>query len=229
MFGVFKFVGWVALVRATLLLSAASYLCYQAYSARVVDIVVSGAHYASVDEILKVASSGGKGLNGELKGEAMWRVDLPGIRDTLIRTVPWIESVSVSRVFPHTIAIRAKEHIPVAVWRDKNGRTSVVNASGVKIVSGISEDKFKDLVILEGEKAATRVHEIGKLLDIDRRIAVATLVGNRRWNLRLRSGVEILLPEEGHVEAWSRAVEVVVANPSISRVDMRVAGRMYFS
>ena len=61
-------------------------------------------------------------------------------------------------------------------------------------------------------------------------VTAAVRVGSRRWNLRLRGGVEVRLPEKNPEEAWARLADLQSRHDLLARdvvtIDMRLPGRL---
>ena len=60
---------------------------------------------------------------------------------------------------------------------------------------------------------------------VEQRVQALVRVGERRWNLRLRNGTDVLLPEGHEAEAVTRLAELQASNALLDRplttIDMR--------
>jgi cell division protein FtsQ len=126
----------------------------------------------------------------------MWATDIRGIRERLV-ALPWIADASVSRRWPDTLEIEVVEKRPAAIWQHR-GLLRLIDRAGNVLPSGELE-RFGQLPILVGGRAAAEADGLLALVARAPRVATAldgaTLVGERRWDLRLRSGETIALPE----------------------------------
>jgi cell division protein FtsQ len=110
----------------------------------------------------------------------------------------------------------------------------VTDPAGHKLLSS-DPHAHMDLPLVEGPGAGPAAARLMNALEaspsVRDRMEAATYVGERRWNLRLMSGLEILLPEDrpeaalGRLEALQ--AERGVLDMSIRRLDLRNGDRIY--
>lgn len=67
---------------------------------------------------------------------------------THLTSHPWVRSVAVERVFPHTLAIRIDERVPAAIWQSENVRYLLDDHAHV--LSASKNDQFPGLPTLLG-------------------------------------------------------------------------------
>ena len=112
-------------------------------------------------------------------------------------------------------------------------RLSVIDREGVVIVKD-NVGSFADRPLVVGEGAERRAAEILDLVAsepaISKAVDAAVLVSGRRWNLRLKGGIEVRLPEEGMDAAWHRLArmerETRLLNKAITAIDLRQPDRV---
>jgi cell division protein FtsQ len=130
------------------------------------------------------------------KDRAMPLVDIEQIRADLI-DYGWIKDVRVTRRLPDTLVVDIIERKPTAVWQ-RGGVFSLIDDQGTELEK-ISQDEIGKLPVINGEGAAGQVVALGKLLDsaqsLKDQVAGASWVGNRRWDLRFKTGETLSLPE----------------------------------
>ena len=135
------------------------------------------------------------------KDRSMAAVDLDGVRGDLMR-YGWIKDARVSRRLPDTLVVDIVERTPAAIWQHNN-RLSLIDEKGV-VLEPVTVATMPDLPLVIGPKANQRSQDLDRLLaeasSLNELLAGATWVGNRRWDLRFRSGETLSLPE-GEVEA----------------------------
>ena len=94
--------------------------------------------------------------------------------------------------------------------------------------------KFRDLPLIVGPGApeAARVL-LDALTDrpaIQSRVVAAMQISERRWNLRMKNGTDILLPEGHEVEALDRLLQLqqdtALLDRPLEAIDMRLADRL---
>jgi cell division protein FtsQ len=126
----------------------------------------------------------------------MLLVDIERIR-TQLNSYGWIKDVRVSRRLPDTLVISVAERVPAAVWQ-RGDTFSLLDSEG-KILDRISQAEIGELPLVKGEQANERIEALAQLLDnaqsLKGQVVGASWIGNRRWDLRFRSGETLALPE----------------------------------
>jgi cell division protein FtsQ len=135
------------------------------------------------------------------KDRSMAAVDLEDVRGDLM-TYGWIKDARVSRRLPDTLVVDIVERTPAAIWQN-GGRLSLIDEKGV-VLEPVNVATMPDLPLVIGPNANRRSQDLDRLLaeasSLKELLAGATWVGNRRWDLRFRSGETLSLPE-GEAEA----------------------------
>jgi cell division protein FtsQ len=130
------------------------------------------------------------------KEPAILLVDLDRIRSELMN-YGWIKEVRVSRQLPNRLLIQITERKPVAVWQH-NGKYRLLDDEG-KVLDAISEAEIGNMPVVSGANAYRHLGDLAVLLDkaqsLKSQVAGANWVGNRRWDLRFRTGEILSLPE----------------------------------
>ena len=184
---------------------------------------VAGAERTGVEEIaMAVGAAPGLGLS---------RVDLVAARES-IQSLSWVKSAEVLRLWPDRIAVLIEERQPYAVWQI-NQTHHVIDPDGYVIDAADPRD-FLDLPRVVGEDANREAGAVIALLalhpEIRDRVTNAIRVGERRWNLRLRSGGDVLLPEDDPASALALLAamheERGVLDYEAQIFDLRNAGEM---
>ncbi len=147
--------------------------------------------------------------------------------------VPLIKNVSVRKLFPDRLVIDVTERRPFGLWQ-KGGAVSIVAADGAPIDS-LHDPKFESLPFVVGEGANERIGEYASLLeaagDLRSKISAGILVSQRRWTLKMKTGVEVLLPEVGPKAAVARLARMEqdahVLEKDVVSLDLRVPGKLY--
>jgi len=130
------------------------------------------------------------------KDRAMPLVDIDKIRADLIN-YGWIKDVRVTRRLPDTLVVDIIERKPTAVWQ-RGGVYSLIDEQGVELEK-ISPGEIGKLPLINGEGADRQVVALAKLLDsaqsLKDQVIGASWIGNRRWDLRFKTGETLSLPE----------------------------------
>jgi cell division protein FtsQ len=153
-------------------------------------------------------------------------VDLMRIRNQ-IEQLPWIESASVRRVWPDTLALKVVEQVPLAYW----GKDAMVNHQG-EVFRPKQLPRLQGLVTLTGEdQSAQRVTQ-GYLkmqtllqtagLDLKRLWVDA----RQSWQIETTEGLQLDLGRKDVMPRLSRFVQLYPflkgqAESVLERVDLR--------
>lgn len=134
-------------------------------------------------------------LNVE-RGDSILSFD-PAKTQEMIGRVSWVKEAHVERRLPGTIYIGLRERVPLALWQH-NGKIKLIDTEGVALADRGLE-KFRALPIIVGEKAPAHAAELLALVDaepeIRSRLESAIWIGDRRWDLTLKGGMQVKLPE----------------------------------
>jgi len=136
------------------------------------------------------------------KDRAMPLVDIDKIRADLIE-YGWIKDVRVTRRLPDTLVVDILERKPTAVWQ-RGGVYSLIDDQGTELEK-ISAAEIGSYPVINGDGANQRVVALNKLLDraqsLKDQIIGASWIGNRRWDLRFKTGETLALPEGDQLAA----------------------------
>jgi cell division protein FtsQ len=149
-----------------------------------------------------------------------------------LETVAWIRHAQVMRLLPSTLQVVVEERTPYAVWQNK-GQTYVVDAEGVVLAPALRE-AYASLPLVVGEGAAKSAAELYDQLvphaDLKQKLIAAIRVGDRRWTLKLASGLEIMLPDDNVGEALNSLAKLDSERGLLKRyiaaVDLRLLDRV---
>jgi cell division protein FtsQ len=148
----------------------------------------------------------------------------------MLENVDWIESASLRRVHPNRLEIEIVERQPFAVWQ-RDGSHYVIDRNGTAL-STLDAARYRTLAMVTGEGANDAVFDLVNHLeenpDVKLRLSAAARVGQRRWNLYLKDGVKVLLPEDNVGDAFARLGELQrhtgVMDKAVRSIDLRMAG-----
>ena len=122
------------------------------------------------------------------------------------------------KLYPNQIVVDIVERTPYGVWQ-KDGEVSAIAADGAAI-DEMHDGRYVDLPFVVGEGANQRLREFVGLLDalaeLKPRVEAGVLVGQRRWNLQLNSGIDVKLPEADPQAAMATLVCVLSASRASS-------------
>jgi cell division protein FtsQ len=155
---------------------------------RITTVAINGRRQLSQDEVLGIG-----GVNGR---SSLLFLDAAAVRDKL-KANPWISDATVQKLYPGQLRIDIVERTAFALWQ-QDGRLSVIADDGAVLEPYVSR-RFLTLPLVVGKGAETRARDFLALLARYPQVASVTkaaiFVGERRWNLRLKDGLDIRLPE----------------------------------
>ena len=190
---------------------------------RITSVAINGRKQLTQDEVLAIG-----GVNGH---SSLLFLDAEAVRGKL-KANPWIGEATVLKLYPGQLQIDIVERSAFALWQ-QDGRLSVISDDGAVLQPYVS-GRFITLPLVVGKGAETRARDFLALLDRYPRVRVVTkaviFVGERRWNLRLKDGLDIRLPENDVGNALATLSTLDKEDRLFSRdivaVDMRLPDRL---
>jgi len=158
--------------------------------------------------------------------------DVDAAREKLEKN-PLIAQASIRKLYPNRIVIEMVERTPAALWQ-KNGEIKTISADGA-VIDELRETNFTDLPFVVGDGANARLPEFRALLDATEelrpKISAGVLVDGRRWNLRMRNGLDVKLPEKDPSEAIATLLDLQRQSRILDRdilwIDLRTPGKAF--
>ena len=162
---------------------------------------------------------------------SIFTADLQAIRHRLL-SLGWVKDAVVSRQLPDRLNVNLIERQPAAVLQTQNGHL-LIDREGIPI-NGADVSAFAHLVVVSGKGAATRAAALLDMLasepEIFADVWAVQLVSERRWDVHMRSGLTIKLPEQDPVMAWSRLAKLerdtAITARDLASIDLRVPGQL---
>jgi cell division protein FtsQ len=190
---------------------------------RIVSVALAGNRHVSREEVLAIA-----GVTGTT---SLVFLDVEETRARL-KTNPWIADATVLKLYPGELQIGIKEREPFALWQ-KDGRLSVIAEDGTVLEPYVAP-RLIELPLVVGRGAETRAKQFLALLDrypaMRDFVRASVFVGERRWNLRLKNGIDVRLPETDVAPALERLVALDQEKNLITRdivaIDLRLPDRV---
>jgi len=190
---------------------------------RITSIALAGGKQVTREEILTTA-----GVTGRT---SLLFLDAAAARQQL-KTNPWIADATVLKLYPGHLHIEVTEREGFALWQ-KDGKVAVISSDGT-VVEPYVDRRFGTLPLVVGAGADTRAKEFLALLDqyplLRGQLRAAVLVAERRWNLKLKNGVDIRLPEADVPRALEILAELDRTKKLLSRdvtaIDLRLPDRV---
>ncbi|MGY3075365.1 cell division protein FtsQ [Bradyrhizobium sp. LM6.10] len=190
---------------------------------RITSVVINGRKQLSQDEILAIGGVSGR--------SSLLFLDADAVRDKL-KGNPWIADATVLKLYPGQLMIELTERKAFALWQEA-GRLSVIADDGAVLEPYVSR-RFLSLPLVVGKGADTQARDFLALLarypQVNSITKAAIFVGERRWNLRLKDGLDIRLPEQDVGNALAMLSRLDKEDRLFSRdivaVDLRLPDRL---
>lgn len=190
---------------------------------RITSVAINGRKQLSQDEILAIGGVSGR--------SSLLFLDADAVREKL-KANPWIADATVLKLYPGRLMIDITERQAFALWQEA-GRLSVIADDGAVLEPYVSR-RFLSLPLVVGKGAATQARDFLALLarypQVNSVTKAAIFVGERRWNLRLKDGLDIRLPEQDVGNALAMLSKLDKEDRLFSRdivaVDMRLPDRL---
>jgi cell division protein FtsQ len=190
---------------------------------RITTVGINGRKQLTQDEVLAIGGVSGR--------SSLLFLDAAVVRDKL-KANPWIADATVLKLYPGRLQIDIVERTAFALWQC-GGRISVIADDGAVLEPYLSHS-FISLPLVVGMGAATRARDFLALLarypQVRALTKAAVFVGERRWNLRLKDGLDIRLPENDVGNALAALSKLDKEEQLFSRdivaIDMRLPDRL---
>jgi cell division protein FtsQ len=187
------------------------------------DVSLEGRRFARRSHIVKAL--------GVKRGDPILGFDLDSMRQRLV-DLPWVREAHVERYLPDRIRVEIQEREPMALWQRK-GKLVLVDNYGV-VITNRKLNRFRKLIIVVGNDAPRHAPTLFAMLAAEpalaKRVTAAVRVGARRWNIKLKRGIRIQLPESDPHRAWRRLAELNAKHRLLARdiksIDMRLPDRL---
>jgi cell division protein FtsQ len=149
-----------------------------------------------------------------------------------IETIAWVQRAHVERRLPGTILVRIEERRPFAIWQN-NARFVIIDREG-RVVAADGLDQFGPLPLLVGPGADSAGPALYDTLrrepEVAERVQAMVRIHERRWNLRLHNGTDVLLPEGAEPAAIQRLAELQrearLLDRPLAAIDLRLPDRL---
>ena len=181
----------------------------------------------------KTADADIVGAVGPVVGASIAHFDIHAAR-ARVENLGWVRSAAVTRLWPNTIHVSIREREPAAVWQ-LSGNLHLIDPSGA-VIDEVDVYEYSNLPLIVGAGAPESVADVLKALRSDPELwgeaAALVRVGERRWNLRLKSGADVKLPEDdvdGAVKTLARLQTAYgLLDRPLEYVDLRDPARLVY-
>lgn len=149
-----------------------------------------------------------------------------------IETLSWVEHATVERRLPDTIVVNIQERQPFAIWQN-DGKFVLIDSAG-DVLGHQDMARFRNLPLVVGpgapQAAASLIDALNARPALQHYVVAAVRVGQRRWNLLMTSGANVMLPEGHETAALDRLMQLQQGHDLLNRplvaIDMRLPDRL---
>ena len=149
-----------------------------------------------------------------------------------IQNMPWVASAQVTKLYPGGLSVKVSEKAAFAIWQHEDS-VALIEASG-KQIAAFDDEKYLDLPLIIGVGANLKAREIVEVMSafpgIASQVKAYSLIGARRWDLQLKDGVTLKLPEKDAGAALATVAKLESEQGFFGRdiesVDMRINDRI---
>jgi len=164
-------------------------------------------------------------------GKPILGIDLRQLHSK-INEIGWVEDAVVERRLPSIIRISLHERIPIALLQN-NDKHKLIDHSG-SIIDGADPSQFTHLTVVTGKNAAPHAAAILSILktepELFSEIWAVSYKSERRWDVHLKNGMVVRLPEINPVSAWSRLAIIDrkkdITSRDLAVIDLRVPDQL---
>ena len=190
---------------------------------RIAGIAFSGQQHLNREEILTLA-----GISGT---SSLLFFDVADARRRLMND-PRIADATILKLYPDRLQVTITERQPFALWQ-KDKQVVVIAPDGAVLEQYVSRS-FVELPFVVGKGADKQAKNFIALLDrypdVRANVRAAILIAERRWNLRLKNGLDVKLPETDVGRALERLAaidrDLQLTSRDVTVVDLRLPDRV---
>ncbi|MCI5074241.1 cell division protein FtsQ/DivIB [Oricola sp.] len=150
---------------------------------------------------------------------------------TALQGLPWVKAAQVRKVYPGKLEISITEREAFAIWQ--TGETlSLIERDG-RVIGAYAGVGFNTLPLVvgpgAGEAAAPFMERLAAYPDFATQVKALIHIGERRWDVRLASGITVKLPADNPGQAVERLLamdaETQILSRDIASIDLRLSDR----
>ena len=190
---------------------------------RITGLAIAGRRQLTEAEVLESA--------GISDRSSLLFLDVDTVRRRLEST-PWIAQATVRKFYPGRLEIAVEEREPFAIWQTA-GKLFVIAGDGA-VLGPFQPERTPRLPLVVGPGAAPKARDFMAIIDrypvVREQLRAAVLVADRRWNLKLKSGLDVRLPEAEIGQALDKLMALDRSKKLLSRdltaIDLRLPDRV---
>ena len=187
------------------------------------EVSITGRRQLSEAEVLTAA--------GVTSRTSLLFLDVAETRN-LLKATPWIAEATVQKLYPGRLQVEIVERDAFALWQ-LDGKIAIISADGTTL-GPFGDRRFATLPFVVGAGAGKKARDFLSVLDrypaIRDQVRASILVAERRWNLKLKNGIDVRLPEADPARALALLAgldrDKKLLTRDITAVDLRLPDRV---
>ena len=152
-------------------------------------VIINGTNFIREDELLDSINL--------YKDKSIFLIPIKNITKKISQN-NWVKSISIKSNYKNTIVVNIKEAIPLGIYY--NGTNSLLFSNELDILEIIvdDEEKFSKLIKFMGENSILQSKNLLNSLpnNFKQSVLSANFINKRRWNLKLKNNLVLMLPEK---------------------------------
>ena len=153
--------------------------------------------------------------------KSIFLIPIKKISQNLLRN-NWIEEISIKSNYKDSLTILIKENKPVGIFLGNNNLLFDKNGKIIDLISSPRE-KYGNLILFQGKNSIFFGNDLLNLIpkNLLRKIEKAEYINSRRWNIYLKNGLILKLPETNITDSFNNYKEIYnkISNDELQKIE----------
>ena len=177
----------------------------------------------NINELINIESDEIEKYFSKYYGKSIFFIPIQEISKNLYQN-KWIKDFTIKNDYKNTINVNIVESIPIGIYF--NGEDNLLFDKNGEVIDSLNSNYnlYFDLIIFEGNNslfnANTFLNSLPLLLQNE--IKKAIYINNRRWDVKLRNGINIKLSENNVLDSFNNYDKFYknVSNQELAEIEM---------
>ena len=153
--------------------------------------------------------------------KSIFLIPIKKISQNLLRN-NWIEEISIKSNYKDSLTILIKENKPVGIFLGNNNLLFDKNGKIIDLINSPRE-KYGNLILFQGKNSIFFGNNLLNLIpqNLLREIEQAEYINSRRWNIYLKNGLILKLPETNITDSFKNYKEIYnkISNDELQKIE----------
>tara|TARA_Y100000590_G_scaffold338901_1_gene386257 strand:- start:194 stop:868 length:675 start_codon:yes stop_codon:yes gene_type:complete len=153
--------------------------------------------------------------------KSIFLIPINKISQDLLRN-NWIDEISIKSNYKNSLTIIIQENKPVGIFSGNNNLLFDKNGKIIDLIIS-SEEKFENLILFKGKNSIFFANDLLNFIpkNLLKEVEQAKYINNRRWNIYLKNGLMLKLPEKSIVDAFQNYREIYkkISNDELQKIE----------